>query len=474
VTGRRLLAALVVLAGLLAYVYFVEIRGTERREKEKEASEKVFPEGTEAVAELSLRREEESLRLVKDAGGWRIVEPVPAAPDSDAVDRLLEDLDGIRITRELGEVEDLAPYRLAPPALRVEVKPAGGKPARTLLVGDDAPTGGGVYVRIGEAGRVAVVTGAAPLRSATMFALRDRSLLRFDPGRVTSLRILRGREEIALAKSGGTWRLTAPVLAPADEASVTDLLYALERLTAQEFVDEKPAPEVRKQHGLEPAQERVVLASEEWEGERVLEFGNTTSGSVLALRPGSGELVKVPDAAQQKWKGGADRFRRKEVLPFSRWDVAKLRIEGLPGGPLELVRGEESGWIRQAPVGAALPEDPVDLLLRNLSDLKAVEFLDRPGSDLARYGLARPAVRMQIWKTGSLGQPPAVIEVGRESRGKVAMRDPAWPPVLQVDAAVWKTAAEQAGAVTREAGTPEITKTPPAPSTQPAGSGVDR
>lgn len=466
---RNLLIALVVALGLGAYVYFIEIQGEEKRQKDKDASERVLRVTKDDIASVTLDSRGSRVSLAREGEEWKIREPVVTAPDREAVDRLLDALPDIRTTRELGEVADLSAYQLENPPLRVKIGTSSSKTPPSLSVGDDAPTGGGAYARLDDSKKVLLVSGAESLRNTTLFGLRDKTLIHFDPSQLASCRIVQGNQTIALSRVDGKWRLTEPVLAPADDPAVSDLLYALERLSAQEFVDENPSAAVRKEHGLEPPRFRIALSGEEWSGEKAVEFGKPAGGSMVAIRPDSGELVKVPDSLEAKLKDPIASFRKKDVLPVGRFEVERFRIAGLTPKPLLLERKDDTHWERLSPAQTVLEDESVDLLLRNLTDLKAENFVDSPRPDLFRFGLDRPTVKMEFWKKASGEEAPAVVEVGREvGSGNVAMRDPAWPSVLLVGGGPWTTAREQIRKLAGETGKSEKPAIEGAPASEGA------
>ena len=197
----------------------------------------------------------ERVRLEKVAGKWKIREPLPAEPDPSAVDQILRSLEDLHVSHDLGKQGDLSPYQLKDPAVRVEVQTAAKSAVQPLSLGDDAPTGGGTYARLGDSDRVLVVSGAHPFQSAGFFSLRDKTFLKFNPSRLQGVRLLRGEDEIDLSRVEGKWRITAPILAPADDSAVSDILFALGRLAVTEFVEEKPAPRFAAGKGARSARD---------------------------------------------------------------------------------------------------------------------------------------------------------------------------------------------------------------------------
>ena len=470
---RNPLIALGILAGLSTYVYIVEMKGGEKKRREKEASERVLPVEAGDVAGFTLIRGGERVRLEKVKEKWRIQEPQPADPDVDAVDRLVGSLVDLRISHDLGKQADPGSYNLTDPPLRLEVQVGAGKPPGPLSLGDEAPTGGGTYARLGDSNRILVVSGASALQGATFFSLRDKAFLKFDPSRLSACRILRGKDEIDLRREAGKWRIAAPVRAPADDPSVADLLFALERLTVMEFVEERPSASSLQAWGLNPPRTRVILTGEEWKGEKDLAFGSAGSGSLYALHPAGGALVKVSDSIEAKLKSGAAELRKKEILPFSRFEVSRLRITGAGAGPLELERKDDREWKRVSPTPGAVGKDSVDLLLRNLAELKADAFVDEPVKDPGRYGLVPPSVRLDFWKKGQPAEAPAGVEIGRaDAAGRVPMRVAPWQALMLVPFDSWSQALEQARKVAVEQAAAEASPAQTAPAKAPAPAGA--
>ena len=466
----NLVVALGVLLGLSAYVYFVEIKGGEKKQQAKEESEKVLSFKKDQISGITLSRGFERIRIEKVAGSWRIQEPLQTIPDGDAVERLLDSLLGMRRSHDLGRSKDPAAFNLQNPPLTVEISASTPGPFPPLAVGDDAPTGGGAYVRLGPDGKIQIVTGVEELRGATLFSLRDKTFFKFDPSKVLGLALVREKDEVALEKKAGKWSLISPLTAPMEASTLSDLITALERLTVTEFVDERPAADLLAKRGLRPPRFRVKLRGEEWKNNPELLFGSSEGGSLHALHPASHALVKVSDGVEAKLKSSPADLRRKDLMPYPRWDLSRFRITGLLPHPLEVRRKGDQEWDRVSPAPGVLPDDPVDLLLRNLTDLKAEDFLDHPSPRLDGYGLEPPAARLEFWKQGGESPGSSTLLLGKaDGRGRVYMKDEEFPSVLLVQEEVWKRAVAQILKVAEEKPKTEASpQAAQAPQTAPA------
>ncbi|MCI0658870.1 MAG: DUF4340 domain-containing protein [Acidobacteria bacterium] len=447
----RIPIAFAALLGLAGYVYFFEIKSGEEKQKKKEESEKVLSFQNDQITAMTLTRPGETIRLEKSAGHWTIQKPLPAAPDSDAVDRLLTSLQSMRISHDLGRQPDPSPYNLQNPPVSLELTVQGGKQPPALFLGDDSPTGGGAYARLGQDGQILIVSGAEALRGATLLSLRDRTFFKFDPAKLAGFKLYRDKEEIALQKQEGKWSLQSPVRAPAEDSTMSDLISSLERLTVTEFVEEKPSSATLAKKGLAPPRIKVALHGEEWKTDPELSVGASDAGSLYAIHPGSGALVKISDSIEPKLKSSPMDLRKKDLMPIQRWDLESLRITGALPAALELKRRGEKEWDRVSPEPGILPDEPVDILLRSLTDLKAEGFLDKPSAKLGTYGLDPPHAKLEFRQQGEEGSNPIVLEIGKsDGHGRIYMRQNPWPSVLLVQESIWQRASEQIGKVAQE------------------------
>lgn len=170
-TGFLLVTAAAVVG--IAY-YGVALRGEERARTD-EAEKKVFLLDPKAVMELRVSAKGDEVRLVRGEGDarWRIVAPVQAAADEEAVGRLLERLATLErrgVSAAPGaSTSVLASFGLDAPKVRLEAVLDDGRTER-LALGDTTGFDGAMFVMPTD-GRVLVVTSNA--RAALEQGLAD-------------------------------------------------------------------------------------------------------------------------------------------------------------------------------------------------------------------------------------------------------------------------------------------------------------
>jgi hypothetical protein len=172
------LSMVVVLAGLGAYIYFVD---SKKPADGGEVKEKAFGElSADDIEELQIGLPDgKPAKLVKTTGTWRLVEPSAADADANEVQSVLTSLSTLDIQRVVDEKGgDLSQYGLAPAQIDLSFKVKGQTAPKHILLGNKTSTGGDIYAKMADAPRVFLV---AAFNESTFrkdpFSLRDKAVL---------------------------------------------------------------------------------------------------------------------------------------------------------------------------------------------------------------------------------------------------------------------------------------------------------
>jgi hypothetical protein len=431
-------AALVVLAALGAYIYFVESKqpaaGT------GEPKQKALAFDKPKVAELEIApRDGEAIRLVKEKDAWRMVAPLQVAADGNEADAMLTSLENLEIDEVVTESPaDLAAFGLASPQRAVGVRLEGASEPLKLLIGDKTPDGTSVYAKLPTRPRVFTVasyqTGAFEKKP---FDLRDRGLLKVKRDAVKTLEITGPGESYALARDDtGEWAFTRPIASLAGRWSVDGLLGALEALrmdavAAEDAKDLKP-------FGLDKPVRSVTLGLADGATRRI-EIGSSPEERKYHAREASSSLVAViPAALVDDLAKGMRELRAKRVVDVGTYEVEGVEVEA-EGKKTVLARTKEKDaegfeqqkWARTAPDKKDLDRAKVDDALFKLTGLEVQEFLDTPGSD-ASYGLDAPAAVVTLKREEN--KAALSLRFGKKD-GAAYARRPGDAAVLKLDSA---------------------------------------
>jgi Domain of unknown function (DUF4340) len=435
----RTYAAVLVLAGLGAYIYFVESK--KEPAGDEKPKEKVFAALDKAkVKEVAIDNAGgEKVRLVKDGEGWKMAAPFAGPADASAVDSLVGTLETLRMDEVAVEnATSFAEYGLDKPRIAVSVTMDGAPAPLRLELGGKLADQSGVYAKVPDKPRVFTI--ASYVESSLdkkAFDLRDRDLLHLKRDDVKTVEVAGGGTDYALAKDDkGEWAFTQPVLTRAGRWSVDGLLGAaeglrMESVAAEDAKDFKP-------YGLDKPARTLTLGLASG-GSKVLEIGKAAPGDKkLYARPGGSSLVAVVPASldEQLGKGMKD-LRASRLL-----EVATYEVEGFDVQEGAVKRAyaksttkdkdglEKAQWKKTAPETKDLETTKVEDALFKLGGVEVQEFVDQP-KDASAYGLDAPLLKVAL-RQGAKGE--ASVEIGRKD-GSVYARRTGDSAVLKLDAA---------------------------------------
>lgn len=240
-------------------------RRQEASRQEQEAALRLLPFAADEVREFRIDSAGDGPRIRAQRGqdGWQLLQPLRAKGDAEAIGKLLANIVGARKDALLFAQADppkLAELGLDARATELGLRTAAGE--TVLVLGARGPTNNVAYVMF--KGRPEVYRIHADLRmdaTRDVLALRDKTIVDFDPVRMRRLEIARqGAPELAVEQEQGRWNLLQPVAARASMEKVLALLYALKNGQAKAFVDEEPA--ALAPYGLDPPMLRLTIHPE--------------------------------------------------------------------------------------------------------------------------------------------------------------------------------------------------------------------
>jgi hypothetical protein len=202
---RKLLIAAIVLAALSGLLWWSNKHPDWGKDKKDDAAANpvLLNVSDTALDTIDIQKKDGSkVTVERKSGKWTITAPAPYPADQDAVSSVanaLSPANGDSVVEE--KPGDVAKYGLTNPSVTVSIHEKGGR-SDQLFIGDDIPGGSMVYVRVGGNPKVF----AAPSSLKTSFDkglndLRDKRLLTFDQGQLTSVHLAEGKTDIEFAKN---------------------------------------------------------------------------------------------------------------------------------------------------------------------------------------------------------------------------------------------------------------------------------
>lgn len=247
--GTFLIALLA--AALGAAVWYFEFKREKPKEEPADAPKKAFAFQDADVTALRITRPSPAggaaaIVFERQKDGWRITEPRSAAPDAGAIDNILLQLDGARITKRFAPAPDkLTAFGFDKPGVELEVKLKSGVAHRVRFADRDF-TGGSVYSRLDGAGDVLVLPSEfLEAVNKPLLEFRDRRIATFREDEVTRMRVRNERVTLVAERNDkGAWILAEPAGKKGTEIFSSRILLPLENVRATEILDE-PSPAIR-------------------------------------------------------------------------------------------------------------------------------------------------------------------------------------------------------------------------------------
>ena len=373
-----LLVLVVVLAGLGAYIYFVE---SKKPQGEKTTlNPKVFTVKADAIDGMTVKSVSGDKTTLKKVGGaWQITGPVSVPADEAEVSGIVTSLASVDIERTVDENPgDLKQYGLADPRVDITFTAAGTVRPQQLLIGDKTATSGDLYARLPNQNKVFLIAGSfdASFNRGT-FDLRQKAVLTFDRDKVDRLTVQSPAAAVELSRASGEWKIGKPFQAPADYGTVEGLIGRIQSAQMKSIAAQDGGD--LKTYGLDKPAVSVTIGL--GSSQATLLFGKTAEAGTVYARDASRPMVFTVDASLvEDVKKPVDDLRRKDVFEFRAFNATAIQItRGQDTLAFEktTAKGKDAGekWRETKPAAKDLDPAAFDTFLTKLANQRAQSFV---------------------------------------------------------------------------------------------------
>lgn len=371
---KSTIALLVVLIGLVAYIYFVDSK--KPASDAPEAKAKAFTVDADQIEEIHIKPASgDASRVQKTNGTWQLVEPEKAEADQGQVSNAATSLATLEINRVVDEnPSDLSQYGLNPPKAEIAFRAKGQKDTRQLLLGEKTTTGSDLYAKTPDQKRVFLIS--AYLENTferTPFDLRDKAALKFDQSKADGIEIVHNGTT-ALAKSGTEWALTKPYTARADFAGAEAVLTSLSSLQMQKIV-ENAAKDLAK-YGLDKPDATITVSGGSTRAS--LALGKKDGDSVYARDLSRPMVFTIAAMTAADLEKDAGTLRRKDMFDGRSFNATRVELKrGAETLSFDKSKGKDGKDVWKNAAGKEVDAMKVDDMLTKLSNIRAQLFQDR-------------------------------------------------------------------------------------------------
>jgi hypothetical protein len=425
------IAMALVLIGLGAYVYYIELP-SERTQSETDAQEKkILPFNERDITSLTVATGTSRVTLTSKDGRWAITEPLQADADTRVVDAMIRALVLGKVNRVVEEnASALAPFGLEKPSVVLTVATANGQ--ETLSLGDSGPISSTLYA-MRASDRKILLTDLAPkdFLNKSLLTFRKKEVLSFNQGQVDRLRLTYPPTEIVLYRTDGKdgkkkWSIRYPIEATADQPEVRTLLMKLEDLKALGFIDPGPQHESLMQL-LKKPDIKITVHAEGNDQTVKLYKPDPASGEAFAITTPEAPIYRINPSLIKDLNKDLFTLQDKRLLGVEADDISMLTVK---------TRDEQYTLIHQNSVWVLedAPHDKVDqekaaIFVSRVADLPAELRVVKQASPLTPYGLTSPAA--EFIATGKEGTQSGRLVLGAKAGGLVYAMGKALPGIYQ-------------------------------------------
>ena len=371
---KSTIALVVVLIGLVAYIYFVDRNKPASGAAEVKA--KAFTVDADQIEEIQIKPASgDTSRVQKTNGTWQLVEPEKADADQGQVSNAATSLATLEINRVVEDnPTDLAGYGLNPPKADIAFRVKGKSEPQHLLLGEKTATGSDLYAKTPDQKRVFLI--AAYLENTferTPFDLRDKAVLKFDQSKADGVEIVHDGTT-ALAKMGSDWTVTKPYKARADFAGAEATLTALSSAQMQKIVA-NDAKDLRA-YGLDKPEVTVTVMSGSTRAS--LALGKKDGESVYARDLSRPIVFTIPATTATDLQKDASTLRRKDMFDGRSFNTTRVELKrGNETLTFDKSKDKDGKDVWKDGTGKNVDATKVDDMLTKLSNIRAQLFQDR-------------------------------------------------------------------------------------------------
>ena len=431
--GFTILLALI-LAGLGAYLYFVDLPAERRQVLTETQEKKIVPFEMGEITGLSIRSDQAEVVLTSGENRtWKITAPLQTDADSREVDSLLRALMLGKVSRVVEEkAPALAPFGLEHPSAVLTI--SAGSRHETLSLGDAGPISSTLYA-MRASDRKVLLTDFTPkaFLNKTLMTFRDKQVLRFDQTKAERLRLTYPKTEFVLYQMAENdkkkWKIRAPLEADADQIAVRTLLFKLDDLKALGFIDPGPEHAALTKKLAKPDAKITVHVNGTDRTVKLFQ-PDPASGEAYAVTAAEAPIYRINPTMIKDLTKEAFALRDKRLLGMDLPDLATLSVK--TRGEQYVLVNQNNEWVLEDQPGEKPKQEAVDLFVSRVINLPAELRMTEREGPLAPYGLTHPAA--EITATAKDGKRRSRMALGTSVGGLVYATGQGLPGIYQARA----------------------------------------
>jgi hypothetical protein len=366
------IVAVVVLAGLTGTLYWSNHhKPAESTEASADAPPKILAVKEADISKFALKKNgaDQVAGERNSSGKWQLTSPSFLPADQSAVSSLLGTFSSLNSERLVEEkATNVASYGLDAPKLEFDLSEKDNK-TQKLLLGDDTPTGNGLYAKLDGDPRVFILPSFDKTSiDKSENDLRDKRLLTLDPDKISQVDLVAEKQEITFGRNKDEWQIVKPKPLRGDGSAVDELVRALTDAKMELNVLDDPKKIASAFASAAPVATAKVTAES---GTQELQLRKSKDDYYAKSSAVEG-TYKVASTLGTALNKNLDDFRNKKLFDLGSDDPNKIEIHD-GAKSYFLTRSGEDWWSGSA---KKMDAGSVQDLIDKLRDLSASKFVD--------------------------------------------------------------------------------------------------
>ena len=388
----------VVFIGIVLYYFLIDLPSEQRKQEEKDRSEKVILFDPENVKAISFIKGEISIKLKRlGTDEWQVTAPIDAKGDAPAVSAFLSFLNNLNFTRVVEESpKDLTPFGLDTPDLKIILSMNNGE-TKGVRVGDDHPMGNKVYLARLNESRVLAAGVTKNRLDRKVHDLRDKTILDFKTPQITKIEFIRNGKTLSLKKNEESWEVSeGKIAAKGNETEITNLLNTIQAAQIEQFVEEKP--EQLTSYGLNNSKLTVKLTTSKASEPLVLLIGGKNEHGFYAKTLPKKNVFTINQSLFDTLNNRKlVDFFNKSLVDFNDDDLAEVTLL-MDDDSVDLTRDEKDlqKWTMVKPVNMKANTATINSLLFDLKNVRIVEFITTHTKNSKTFSFEQPKKEINL------------------------------------------------------------------------------
>ena len=396
--ARTTLVLFAIAIALAAFIFSLDSFSQSTRDRGGHAAQVVEVNRTK-IEGITIHNGEGVIKVKAEGDAWRMAAPWQDDADTVVIDQLLDAIQNLRpedVITDLGKGDKkrqmLKDFGLNKSKLRLKLD--GQRMPPELVFGQDTAVRGRGYLHIeGDDAVYVVANDLKNIVSKTPEDFRDHRMTPFLTTLINRAIFQVSGGEIELAKEQDNWQLVRPIKARASNDAVIDILTKLNQTQISKFASENKSNQ--GSFGLDSPADVLTLYG--GDGKKfAIEIGSAVPSNPQAVYAGLPErntVVEVSKAFASLFNITPNDLRDRKIARLNSDLIDRVTIENADQPKIVLAR-EENRWRFLSEGNAPANANNINRLIEEINDDEVTAFVSDTATDLVKYGLDRPKLRI--------------------------------------------------------------------------------